>query len=174
MKKMVLGGLLFAATAGVARADDQELYRFRLAAGAGPNLGLSGDALHFAVAPSFALNRHFALGADLGYSYLPLAPNARGGGNRAYWGLATLTAEALPRKMLSPYLVLGYGLGRYADTRGDSELGRAAALGAGLNLRLNPRTHLFVESRFAMMDNIVARDGLHMELPVKVGLRVAF
>jgi hypothetical protein len=170
MKRVLVASVVFAAATANAHAED--FSRVRIAGAAGLHLGSTSESIHLAVAPSIALNRHVALGADLGYSYLPLASSARGGGNRAYWGLATLTAEAFPSHAVSPYLVLGYGLGRYADTRGDAEFGRAAALGAGVNLRLNPRAHLFVESRFAMMDNIVARDGLHLELPIKLGVRV--
>jgi hypothetical protein len=158
---------------GVA-AHAQESPRFQMGAAAGRNLGTSAEGLHLAVAPSFALNQYVSLGADLGYSYLPLSYQARGGGNRAYWGLATLTATALPSHRLSPYVTLGYGLGRYADSRGDAEFGKAGALGAGLQLRLSPRASVFVESRFAMMGNIVASDGVHMELPVKVGVRLGF
>jgi hypothetical protein len=173
MKTALVAAFLFAATAIQARADDAP--RFQVGGALGRNYASgSAESIHLAVAPSFSLNKHFSIGADLAYSYLPLASSARGGGNRAYWGLATLTAEALPSHAVSPYLTLGYGLGRYADTRGDAEFGRAAALGAGLSVRLNPRVHLFVESRFGMMDNIVARDGLHLELPIKVGVRAGF
>ena len=172
MKKTLVVALMVTAAAGRVQAED--VSRFKMSGALGRNYGGGAESIHLAVAPSFALNEHFSLGADLGYTYLPLALSARGGGNRAYWGLATLTANALPSHRVSPYLTLGYGLGRYADARGDAEFGRAAALGAGLSVRLSPRAHLFVESRFAMMDNIVARDGLHLELPIKVGVRVGF
>jgi hypothetical protein len=125
------------------------------------------------VAPSFSLNRHFSLGADLGYSFLPLATHARGWGNRAYWGLATFTATALPSHRVSPYLTLGYGIGRYVPSWTQASFGKAAALGAGLQLRLSPRASMFVESRFAML-GADAADGLHMELPVKIGVRLGF
>ena len=171
-RTFAVAAFLLTAAAGQSHAED--FSRVRIGGAAGFPLYSSSESIHLAVAPSIALNRHVSLGADLGYSYLPLASRARDSANRAYWGLATLTAEALPSRTVSPYVVLGYGLGRYQDTRGDAEFGRAAALGAGVNVRLNPRTHLFVESRFGMMDNIVARDGLHLELPIKVGVRLGF
>src|SRR5258706_1398082 len=111
MKSTILSTLLLASAA--AGANAQETPRFQVAGAAGWNLASSSEAVHLAVAPSFALNEHFSIGADIAYSYLPLQRQARGGGNRAYWGLATLTANALPSSRGSPYLTLGYGFGPY-------------------------------------------------------------
>ena len=142
---------------------------FHVFGAAGLGLG-SLEATHLALGAGYSVTRHLALGADLSYSYLPLQRQARGGGNRAYWGLATLTATPLPSARVSPYLMLGYGVGSFVSSkRGDS--GSTSALGAGIQVRLNPRVCLFVESRFAMMGGITAADGLHMELPVRLGLR---
>jgi hypothetical protein len=174
MKKTTLVLALGLAAAGSSMAAEaNDFSRFSVAGAAGLN-GSSVEAIHLSLAPAFWLNKHFALGADVSYSYLPLGPHARGGGHRAYWGLATLTATALPSHRLSPYLTLGYGLGRYTDSYSDTDPGRAGTLGAGLQWRLSPRASLFVESRFAMMGDIVAADGLHMELPVRFGLRLGF
>ncbi len=168
MKNACLAGLLLASAAVDSSAAEPS--HFQVFAAAGLGLG-SFEATHLALGAGYSLTRHIALGADLSYSYLPLGPHARGGGNRAYWGLATVTATPLPAAKLSPYLMLGYGVGSYVDSSKRAASGQTSALGAGLQLRLNPRASLFVESRFAMMGGITAADGLHMELPVRFGFR---
>jgi opacity protein-like surface antigen len=118
----------------------------------------------------YFLKPYLSLGADLGHSYLPLAAQARGGGNRAYFGLLTLTAAARPSSKVSPYVVVGCGLGRYDASWTEAASGVALALGAGLRVRLRPRLSLFVEARLGAIGGIAAADGMHLELPVRIGV----
>jgi hypothetical protein len=167
MRTTLLMGLLLASPA-VARAEDRPRFHLSGAAGFGVE---NVESTNLGVGLGYSVIPHLSLGADLSYSYLPLGPYARGGGNRAWWGLATLTVTPLPSAKVSPYLVLGYGIGRYVDSSRQGELGRAVAGGAGLQVRLGDRANLFVEGRFGLMDGITAADGLHMELPVRAGVR---
>ena len=171
MKTALIAGLLLSVPAAGARAEDEP--RLHLSGAAGFGLG-SLEATNFGAGFDWSLSRHVSLGADLSYSYLPLAPQARGGGHRAYWGLATLMVTPLPSAKVSPYLTLGYGIGRYVDSSKQVEFGKAAALGAGLRVGLGARTDLFLEGRFGLMGGITAADGLHAELPVRAGVRVGF
>lgn len=168
MQTTFLAGLLIA---GASAGNAAEPSRFHLFGAAGLSRG-SAEAIHLAAGPGYSLNDHFSLGADFAYSYHPLARQARGGGNRAYWGLLTLTAAARPSGKVSPYVVLSYGLGRYVDSRGEADIGKAGSLGAGLSVRLRPRVSLFVESRLALIARVApARDGFHAELPVRISVR---
>jgi len=169
MKHAFLAGLLLAATAD-GFADEPARFQVFGAAGLGLGTG-SLKTTHLAIGSGYGLGRHISAGVDLGYSYVPLADQARGGGNRAYWGLATLTAHPLSSAKVSPYFVVGYGRGRFAPSYRRSDSGKTAAAGVGLQVRLNPRASLFIEGRLAMMGGITAADGLHMELPVRVGFR---
>ena len=169
MKTALIAGLVLAIPAAGARADDRPRLHLSGAVGFGVE---SVESTNLGVAVGYSVIPHVSLGADLSYSYLPLGPYARGGGNRAYWGLATITVTPLPSAKVSPYLVLGYGIGRHVDSSRQGELGRAAAGGAGLQVRLGDRANLFLEGRFGLMDGITAADGLHMELPVRAGVRV--
>jgi hypothetical protein len=170
MRIALIMSLLLAAPA-VARSDDSP--RFHVSGAAGFGLG-SFEAAHLGAGLDMSLNRYLSLGADLSYSYLPLAPQARGGGHRVYWALATLTGTRLPSARVSPHLTLGYGIGRYMASGKDVEFGKAAALGAGLRARLGARTDLFLEGRLGLLDGITAADGGHIELPVRAGVRFGF
>ena len=168
MRTALIAGLLVAAAA---RGHAAEPSLFHVSGAAGfAGLG-SLEAVHLSTGLGYSPKPFLTLGADLSYSYLPLARQARGGGNRAYWGLATVTAAARPGAKVSPYAVLGYGIGRYEPSWSRAESGNAFAFGLGLNVRLSPRASLFMESRLAIMGGIGAADGLHGELPVKVGVR---
>jgi hypothetical protein len=171
MKAAVLAGLMLAVAT---RSPGGEPPRFSLSGAAGAQLGGSSEAVHLAAGFGYSPKPCFTLGADIGYSYLPLAANARGGGNRAYFGLLTLSATAWPSGTVSPYLVLGYGLGHYDASWTDAESGRALSFGTGLQLRVRPRVRLFVETRLAMIGGISAADGLHIEAPIRVGIRLGF
>ena len=170
MRLPLIAALLLASPA-VARSDDSP--RFHVSGAAGFGLG-SFEAANLGAGLDTSLNRYVSLGADLSYSYLPLAPQARGGGHRVYWVLGTLTVTPLPSARVSPYLMLGHGIGRYMDSGKDVEFGKAAALGAGLRARLGARTDLFLEGRLGLLGGITAADGLHLELPVRAGVRVGF
>lgn len=169
MRTAFIAGLLLVSASVSGYAEEPS--RFHVSGAAGLQLGGSAEALTLAAGFGYSLNRHFSVGADFSYSYLPLAAQARGGGNRAYWGLATLTATAAPSAKVSPYVVLGYGLGHYDASSGKGEFGNSWALGAGLRVRLSDRASLFVDARLAIMGGITAADGLHAELPVSIGVR---
>ena|SRR5260221_766508 len=167
MRAAAIAGLLIAAAA---RSQAAEPSPFHLFGAAGLQLGGTPEALHLAAGMGYFLKPYLSLGADFGYSYLPLEAQARGGGNRAYFALLTLTATARPSGRVAPYVVLGGGLGRYEASWTKAESGTALALGAGLRVRLRPRVSLFVEARLAAIGGITAADGGHLELPVKIGV----
>ena len=167
MKATFLASLIVLAACGAAA---EEPFRFHVSAGAGPSFGSGGT--HLGSSLDYSITRHLALGGDLGYSQLPLAPQARGGGIKVLYGYLTLAATAAPSSRVSPYAVIGYGLGRYTPSSGEAELGKAGSLGAGLRVRLSSRASLFVESRFAAVGGITAADGAHFEIPVRIGVRV--
>ena len=167
MRAAVIAGLLIAAAA---RSQAAEPSPFHLSGAAGLQLGGGLEAVHLAAGMGYFLKPYLSLGADLGYSYLPLAAQARGGGNRAYFALLTLTAAARPSGRVSPYVVLGCGLGRYEASWTKAASGTALALGAGFRVRLRPRVSLFVEARLGAIGGITATDGLHLELPVRIGV----
>jgi hypothetical protein len=139
--------------------------------GAAGLAGASLEAVHLAGGFDYSPKPFLSIGSELAYSYLPLASNARGGGNRAYWGLFTLNAAARPKARVSPYLTLAVGPGMYQSTSSGTEWGLATAAGAGLRVRLGGRASLFLESRLALLHGITAADGLHGEFPIRVGVR---
>jgi hypothetical protein len=169
MRNAFIAGLLIAAAT---RSDAAEPSRFHLFGAAGVQLGDTAE--HLAGGLGYSPKPYVSLGAELAYSYLPLAPQVRGGANRAYYGLLTLTAVAWPSGRASPFLVIGFGRGRYnpSGDRNETESGNAAALGVGFRVRLRPRVGLLAETRLEGIGGITASDGLHLELPLRIGIRV--
>jgi len=161
-KTRFIMGLLLVGGSAVGYAEERRGFHVSAAVGPGVHLGAG---------LGYSFNRHLSLGTDFAYSYLPLAPQARGGGNRAYWGLVTLTGAAFVSSRVSPYAVVGYGRGRYVPSWSASQWGNAGALGAGLEVRLGSRVSLSLEARLAVIDGITAADGGHAELPVRLGVR---
>lgn len=169
MKAALFAGLLVAAATRIHAAEPPRVHLFGAA-----GLQLGNTAEHLAGGLGYSPKPYLALGAEFAYSYLPLPREARGGGNRAHFGLLTLTASVRPSGKVSPFLVLGYGRGRYnpSGDRNESESGKALALGAGFRVRLRPRVGLLFEARLEGIGDITAADGLHLELPVRIGVRV--
>ena len=169
MRARFVAGLVLVACCGRGYAAEPPRFHGWGAAGLA---GASIEAAHLAGGFDYSPKPFLSMGGELAYSYLPLASNARGGGNRAYWGLLTLSAAVRPSARVSPYLTLAVGPGIYQSSFEGTESGTATAAGVGLRFRLGDRASLFLESRLALMSGITAADGLHGEFPIRVGVRL--
>jgi hypothetical protein len=170
MRTPSIAGFLIVGFAGASLASEPS--HWQVSAGAGLECDGAPRAVHLTAGFGYALRPSIVLGVDLGYSSLSLAPAAGGGTNHVSSALASLTLVARPAGRVSPHLLLGYGLGRYDPAWTRAESSRVVALGAGLHVRLRPRLDLFAEARLALIGGISAADGLHLELPVTLGVRL--
>jgi hypothetical protein len=169
---LIAAGLLIpaAARADEAPAPGPPRLRLALAAGFGPH---GGAALHLAPV------RLLALGLDLAVTHRQGGTSTNRAGTTVHGvpsrtaviALAVAKANAFPSRTLSPYAFVGYGAGAFSE-RGATRTGKAAAVGAGLDVRLSPRATAFVEGRLALMDVLVAGEDPWLEAPVRVGVRL--